>query len=346
MEMIIKINFGESKIKLLEQVKFNLDKIKNTKGVENVVLTQRDGNPIQHSGIWLSKNEIFCISAATSAIFNCGIHLHNNNLKYILIEGKKAKILLSPLMNYGGETLRKIIEAQGLQGNNNDFFLAITTQQMINLGSIFLKTRNNIVDIKKALILSGESFKPPLRHFTDDKMDDMFDSINVKEDITYNNAISYFSFNISEDLNQNLSNILNDFSNHTLDLVDTFITFDGGFVIAEKVNLINSSQPNLDAKATMSYSLFSTADKCAWLLKKMHVDSILLECNNYFQFIHKVGNGIFSTTISKGRQKLGLLRLIIPRYAKKIKNILEKINMEFVPTGLPQIQDFFSELSI
>ncbi|UYP46416.1 hypothetical protein NEF87_002701 [Candidatus Lokiarchaeum ossiferum] len=249
-------------------------------------------------------------------------------------------------MNYGGETLRKIIEAQGLQGNNNEFFLAITTQQMINLGSIFLKTRNNIIDIKKSLILSGESFIPPLRHFSEKKINDMFDSIDVKENLSYNDSIAYFSFNISKELNQNLTNVLKEFSNHTLDLIDAFITYEGGFVIAEKINPNIMELMDIDAKATMSYSLFSTADKCAWLLKKMHIESILLECKECFQFINKVGNGIFSTTIAKGRQKLGLLRLIIPRYCKKIVGILQNINLESNSAKIPSFQDLFSELII
>ena len=133
-------------MKLHDEVRINLEKIKATKGVENVVLTQRDGNPIQYSGVWLSKDEIFSVTAATSAIYNCGLQLHQDRLKYILIEGQKAKILLSPLRNYGNPTLNKIIEAQGLQGNDNEFFVAITTQPTSNLGGIFLKTRQALID--------------------------------------------------------------------------------------------------------------------------------------------------------------------------------------------------------
>ena len=80
---------------LKEKIGIHLDKIKQLKGVENAVLTQRDGNPIQSSGVWFSKDEIFNVSSATSAIFNVGIHLHPNDLKYILIEGKKAKSALA-----------------------------------------------------------------------------------------------------------------------------------------------------------------------------------------------------------------------------------------------------------
>src|SRR6056297_2208540 len=128
------------------------------KGVENVVLTQRDGNPIQYSGIWISKDEIFNVSDLTSAIYNCALQLYKDELKYLLIEGKRAKILISPLKNYGSKTLNKIIKAQDLQGSNNEFFVAITARPNINLGGILLKTRQQLIEIKKALILSAESF--------------------------------------------------------------------------------------------------------------------------------------------------------------------------------------------
>ena len=126
---------------LLQEIKNNLEQIKQIRGVENVVLTQRDGNPIQYCGVWLSKEEIFNVSAATSAIYNCALKLYSGKLKYLLIEGGKAKIILTPLKNYGTETINKIISAQNLQGNNDEFYIAITTHSNVNLGGILLKIR-------------------------------------------------------------------------------------------------------------------------------------------------------------------------------------------------------------
>jgi predicted regulator of Ras-like GTPase activity (Roadblock/LC7/MglB family) len=301
-----------------------LEIIKSTKGVENIVLTQRDGNPIQFSGVWLSKDEIFNVSAATAAIYNCGIALHQDDLKYILIEGKQAKILISPLKNYGSQTLNKIIDAQGLQGNDNEFFIAVTARNDANLGGIFLKTRESLIEIKKSLILSGESFKPPLRHFSTEEINKLINSLNVKDDLNRSETLNVFSLNISDEHYAQLDECLKEFGTQTLDLLRSYITIDGGFIAASYNNSSLQDIYLLDSEASMSYSLFSTSDKCAWLLKKMRVESILLECNNYFQFIQKAGSGIFSTQIAKGRQKLGLLRLIIPRYATKITHILEE----------------------
>ena len=323
-----------------------MDIIKFTKGVENAVLTQRDGNPIQYTGVWFSKSEIYSVSAATSAIYNCGLQLYENDLKYILIEGKKAKIMIAPLKNYGSSTLNRIIEIQQLQGNDNEFFISITTQPFINLGGIFIKTRKSLVEIKKALILSGQSFKPPLRHFTEEEMNKIIKISDVKEEIQVHDKVSFYSVKIDQAMSMKLDQILDEFQRNTLDLIEAFIILDGGFIIASvKPNGIKNSNFS-DTKATMSYSLLATANKCAWILKKMHVNSILLECTNSFQFIHKVHDSIFSVQIAKGRQKLGLLRLIIPRYCKKIANVLlEKHEIKNQPVTI-DFTSLFSELAL
>ncbi|MHA1721032.1 MAG: hypothetical protein ACTSWX_06310 [Promethearchaeota archaeon] len=215
---------------------------------------------------------------------------------------------------------------------------------MINLGGIFLKTRNSLIEIKKSLILSGESFKPPLRHFTKKNIDDITHDSNVRENIKINEKVQYFSLNIPPKIYYDLDNILRELGMQTLDLIKTYIAIEGGFVVSSyPKSTINQSK--LDSDATMGYSLFKTADKCAWLLKKMHVSSILLECVDKFQFINKVGSDIFSIEIGKGRQKLGLLRLIIPRYCKKISRVLEETQKyEIKPVNL-NLEKMFTELT-
>ncbi len=318
--------------------------IRTTKGVENVVLTQRDGNPIQHSGIWLSKNELFSISAATSAIYNCGISLHHDKMKYILIEGKKAKILITPLRNYGSSTINNIIDAQNLQGFDDEFYVAITTKSNVNLGGIFLKIRTSLMNIKKCLILSGESFKPPKRKYSPEEIQTLLNAIDVKEDQGKKDRISLFSLCLPQNTYLDLDRVLEEFGRNTLDLISSYITFDGGFVLSSNFNHQIMDLNQIEVEATLSNSLFFTADKCAWLLKKMHIKSILLECIDEFQFINLVRNSIFSTTIEKGRQKLGLLRLIIPKYCTKIEKILMESESSTKITPEIKVDSLFSQL--
>jgi predicted regulator of Ras-like GTPase activity (Roadblock/LC7/MglB family) len=309
---------------LKEKIGIHLDQIKQLKGVENAVLTQRDGNPIQSTGVWFSKDEIFNVSSATSAIFNVGIHLHPDDLKYILIEGKKAKILIAPLNSPIHYSLNKILQQQGIFDNKHEYFIAITAQPNTNLGGIFLQTSECLKKIKTTLITSGESFKPPLIQFDDQRIQSIIEGFNVKENENLNFKVTSFSLSLSENVSMELRKILNNFSVAVPDLKYAYITIEGGFIASKILKKYDESENILDNTSAMSYSLFQTANRCAWLLKKMNAESILLDCENTFQFIYGVGNAIFSTEIGKSRQKLGLIRLILPQFSNKIKSLVKQ----------------------
>jgi predicted regulator of Ras-like GTPase activity (Roadblock/LC7/MglB family) len=311
---------------LKEKIGIHLDQIKQLKGVENAVLTQRDGNPIQSTGVWFSKDEIFNVCSAASAIYNVGIHLHPKDLKYILIEGKKAKILIAPLNNPLHSSLNKILEQQGILGpdNNHEFFIAISAHPNVNLGGIFLQTSECLRKIKTTLITSGESFKPPLIQFNNQKIQNIIEGFNVKENESSNLKVSSFSLSFSHDTSMELRKVLKDFSLTIPDLRYAFITIEGGFIASKILKKTALNKDNLDQTSAMSYSLFQTSNRCAWLLKKMSAESILLDCENSFQFINGLNKAIFSTEIGKARQKLGLLRLILPQFSKKINSLLKK----------------------
>ncbi|MFX1303276.1 MAG: roadblock/LC7 domain-containing protein [Promethearchaeota archaeon] len=309
---------------LKDKIGIHLDQIKQLKGVENAVLTQRDGNPIQSTGVWFSKDEIFNVSSATSAIFNVGIHLHPKDLKYILIEGKKAKILIAPLNSPLHTSLNKILEMQGILDSNHEFFIAITAQPNINLGGIFLQTSECLKKIKTTLITSGESFKPPLIQFNNQKIQSIIEGFNVKETEDFDLRLSSFSLSFSETISLELKKVLNNISLTIPDLNYAFITIEGGFIASKVLKRIEIDTEYLDKISAMSYSLFQTANRCAWLLKKMQAERILLDCQNSFQFIDGLGKAIFSTEIGKLRQKLGLIRLILPQFSKKIDYLIKK----------------------
>ena len=318
-------------MQLNEKIGIHLDQIKQIKGVENAVLTQRDGNPIQSTGVWFSKDEIFNVSSATSAIYNVGIHLHPKDLKYILIEGKKAKILIAPLNSPIHNSLNRILEAQGVLDDKHEFFIAITAQPNINLGGVFLQTSECLRKIKTSLITSGESFKPPLIQFNSQKVQNIIEGFNVKENDEIDFKLSPFSLSFSKPMSLNLKKVLNNISLTVPDLKYAFITIEGGFIASRLLKNFDMNSEKLDKISAMSYSLFQTANRCAWLLKKMHAESILLDCQHSFQFIEGLGKAIFSAVIGKMRQKLGLIRLILPQFTNKINTLVREAS---------EIQDF------
>jgi predicted regulator of Ras-like GTPase activity (Roadblock/LC7/MglB family) len=311
-------------MQLKDKIGIHLDQIKQLKGVENAVLTQRDGNPIQSTGVWFSKDEIFNVSSATSAIFNVGIHLHPKDLKYILIEGKKAKILIAPLNSPLHSSLNRVLEMQNILDSNHEFFIAITAQPNINLGGIFLQTNECLKKIKTTLITSGESFKPPLIQFNNQKIQSIIEGFNIKDTEDFDLRLSSFSLSFSESISLELRKVLQNISVTIPDLKYAFITVEGGFIASKILKKVEVDNEKLDKISAMSYSLFQTANRCAWLLKKMRAERILLDCQDSFQFIDGLGKAIFSTEIGKLRQKLGLIRLILPQFSKKIDTLIKK----------------------
>ncbi|MHA1897925.1 MAG: roadblock/LC7 domain-containing protein [Promethearchaeota archaeon] len=327
-----------------EEVKKHLKKIKSVIGVENAVLVQRDGHPIQSAGIWLSKDEIFNLSSATSAIYNLGLHLHPDSLKHILIEGKSAKILLAPLKNSLDDPIDRIMLKQGIQNNNEEYFIAITASPKVNLGGILLKTRDSLRDIKRSLVLSGESFKPPLRKFTSDELKNLLQTFQTKEDINELQYINTKSFSFSDELIRKINIVFRKMGMKIIDLDHSFLTTSGGFIVSHYQKKNHLSELDFEQEAAMTYSLYSTSNRCAWLLKKMKVDSILLECDTYFQFISKVVDGIFSMVVNKGSQKLGLLRLIIPQYLKLMENLIKDARIIREPIKEFNLKSIIGEL--
>ncbi|MBD3193694.1 MAG: hypothetical protein GF317_01465 [Candidatus Lokiarchaeota archaeon] len=313
---------------LKDKIGIHLDQIKQLRGIENAVLTQRDGNPIQSTGVWFSKEEIFNVCSATSAIFNVGIHLYPNQLRYILIEGKKAKILIAPLNNSVHSSLNRILEAQSILDNKNEFFIAITAQPDVNLGGVFLQTSECLKNIKTTLITSGETFKPPLIQYNSGELDEILQNFNIKKKGNNNQHLSSFSMDFSEILSWELKKVMDNFSKSIIDLKFALIAMEGGYILSKVLKKNNSGISNLDSFSAMSYSLYQTSNRCSWLLKRMNTDSILIDCDNSFQFINGLKDSVFSAVIGKARQKLGLIRLYLPQFLKKMNNLIKDAKVE------------------
>ncbi|KKK40495.1 MAG: hypothetical protein Lokiarch_50310, partial [Candidatus Lokiarchaeum sp. GC14_75] len=150
------------------------------------------------------------------------------------------------------------------------------------------------------------------------------EGFNVKENDEIDFKLSPFSLSFSKSVSLGLKKVLNNISLTIPDLNYAFVSVEGGFIASKLLKKIDLSPEKLDKISAMSYSLFQTANRCAWLLKKMRAESILLDCQNSFQFIDGIGKSIFSTVIGKVRQKLGLIRLILPQFSQRINTLLKE----------------------
>lgn len=324
----------------IQEVKRHLVNIKKIYGVENIVLSQRDGSPVESAGIWLSKNEIFGVCSSTAAIFNVAEHLHKKSLSYILIDGIRAKILVAPLRNSD-------FSEQSAESSNfgvelppeTEYFIAITTRPKTNLGSIFIGMKKTLNSIREILENSNLEFKPPLRSFSEEEVRNILDSFSVKEEDETTSNINTFSLKITANLSSKIRDLVFDYSKNVPGVKLACITLTGGYPLC-KFTL----DPLIEAEGAISFSLFDTSKRIIYMLKKTTINSVLCECTDYSHFIYDLNGGIFSTFISKGEKRLGLLRLLIPQYVKQMTGYIKEADK--TSDDLFNIKQILEELNI
>lgn len=324
----------------IQEVKRHLVNIKKIYGVENIVLSQRDGSPVESAGIWLSKNEIFGVCSSTAAIFNVAEHLHKKALSYILIDGIRAKILVAPLRNSDSSGQSTDSTNFGVEINpETEYFIAITTRPKTNLGSIFIGMKKTLNSIREILENSNLEFKPPLRSFSEEEVRNILDSFAVKEEDETTSNINTFSLKITADLSSKIRDLVFDYSKNVPGVKLACITLTGGYPLC-KFTL----DPLIEAEGAISFSLFDTSKRIIYMLKKTTINSVLCECTDYSHFIYDLNGGIFSTFISKGEKRLGLLRLLIPQYVKQMTGYIKEADK--TSDDLFNIKQILEELNI
>ncbi|MHA1314450.1 MAG: hypothetical protein ACTSSI_00125 [Candidatus Helarchaeota archaeon] len=316
-----------SEIQITRQLRAHLNKIKRIFGVENVVVSQRDGNPIESVGVWLSKHDIFGLCSSTSAIFNVAEILHGFDLNYILIDGRNSKILIAPIYNKSSHSeLSDVPENQ--PPSRAEFFVSVTTRPKVNLGGIFIKMRQILQDISFSLEKSGQDFKPPLRNFSETEVQDILNSFKVKEELESNQenkSISTFSMRMSSETSEKIRDCVYDFLKNVPGVKIASVALNGGYTLCKF-----SLDPLIDNQGAMSYSLYDTSRRIIWMLRKTQLNHVLCECKNHAHFIYGIIDGsIFSTYIKKSMDKrLGLLRLIIPQYIQTLQQYMGEAKKE------------------
>ena len=148
-----------------------------------------------------------------------------------------------------------------------------------------------------------------------------------------------------EYISMELRKLLNNFSIAIPDLKFACISTEGGFIASKLIKTTKKTEEDLYKNSAMTYSLFRASNQYAWLLKKMNADSILLDCDDKFQFIYGLGKAIFSDEIGKSRQKLGLIRLILPQFSNKIRNLIKQA-FEIQNSNIFDINKSIKELNL
>jgi len=317
-----------------EEINIFLEQIKQVKGVENVVFAQSDENIIESAGVWFSTDEIINFSIATSAIFNVGKYLYPKDLKYILVEGKKAKFLIAPIDNAIDATNDRILDENGVLDDKPEFFIAITTQPNIKLKNLFFRIEEWRKKIKIPLEPSEGFFKPLPIRFNNPKFRDLIEGINTEENEGAVFKLSNYSINVPKTIFIEIKKIMLNISREIPELEYAFITIEGGFIASNLLKSVDITIEKLDNISVISYSFFGKANRCAWLTKQMGVDCISCLGAKFYDFFFKMGKGIFSVRVKKiedGREnqkralkKFEFMRVALTGFSRKINLIFQE----------------------
>ncbi len=307
-------------------LKLHLQNIKNIPGVENVVLTQKDGYPITSAGVWLSKREVFSVSSAASAIYSTVNQLSSNKLNNILIEGTSAKIFLSPL---------PMLE---------EYFITLTAQKKTNIGAIYVEAKNSLNAIKNLLITNFQALKPPLINFTPEEVEDILRNFSLKYQGEQTLTLPKYNFILDESFADEINNSLLAIVKSIPEITRSFISLNNGYVISS----YDRSDSRFDKSlCAMAFSLYDTARRVFWILKRSFVESIIGEYSNEFIFIQGLKNAILYAEVEKqSNARIGLLRLLFSSYVKSFNELLEKL--ESVKPVIPSLEfgEIFETLTV
>jgi len=298
--------------KILNEIKCHLEKFKEIYGVETVILTQKDGFPISIVGVWLSEDEIFGVCSSSSAIYAAAQQLSRGQLSYLLIEGTRVNMIISPL--------------QDLQ----EFCFTIVTKPKVNLGAIFLKMRENFFHLRN-ILLNLSDIKPPLRNFTEEEIRSILKAFLVKPGEEVFDEIKHEMFGLSDELFIKVRNGLRELLTLIRDVETASLVYEGGYLLLSLSR--NSECSETSSEDALAYSLIDTATRLLWITKKTAVKQIMCDCNRFMYLIYDLGSCALVIKVAKGKTKLGFLRLVINSCIDKIRAIIleEKMKTSILP---------------
>lgn len=263
--------------------------------IDGIFLTQRDGNPIASTGVYLSQDEILSVSAGTAAIFNACIILHGRFLEHLVIDGARWKVLIQPLTRA------------------KNYFLTITYRSLLNMGHLQRQLEPFAERIQERLDSSGYDFVPPLREYNKKKLDMMLAHFKSKASKSGDAVVQCFSYPMKEETPSRCNAILKNMNKVVQGFIYGSVAFRGGFLLTwsqrvEKFNLAPHSE------IAVSFSIWNVARSYLDYLKRTILQSIYMDCGEYVQFISAKENILMSLYLAKGRQVTGFLRMTLMHY--------------------------------
>ncbi|MHA1628548.1 MAG: hypothetical protein ACTSW6_05725 [Candidatus Baldrarchaeia archaeon] len=241
------------------------------------------------------------VCSSSSAIYAAAQQLSGGQLNYLLIEGTRVNMMISPL--------------QDLQ----EFCCTIVTKPKVNLGAIFLRIKEDFFNLRN-MLLKLSDIKPPLRNFTEEEIRSILRTFSVRPGEENFGEIRHEMFELSDGLFGKIRNKLRELLTLIQDIEMISLIYEGGcslLTLSRTAEFCETSSEDV-----LAYSLVDTAARLMWITKKTMVKQITCDCNRFLYFIYDLEGCVLVIKIVKKSAKLGFLRLVINSYIDKIKATL------------------------
>lgn len=294
---------------LKESIGHCLNKLQNELKVKETVFAERIGFPYQATGNLNSKEDLFQISSSLGVMYNAGLLLQPNELKYLLIETINAKYIIVPY---------------SLTENSYEFFLGVICHPSIGSIKAINQSLNCVDNIQKCVYSLGLTLDSPIIDFSDRFFRYKTKAIAKLDSVIYNsNTIHNFSrkvFSQSAKMGQIFNNLLK-FNPH---IEFSFISTESGIV---EYYLKNSTYENLGKIQLLSeraFPLFQKIKNNLDAVEDNKIKEFTIHYNQSYFSVFKLDNKIIGA-LEISRSEDGLIQ----DHSVEIKEFIRLYRNEF-----------------
>ncbi|MHA1506114.1 MAG: hypothetical protein ACTSR0_02845 [Candidatus Asgardarchaeia archaeon] len=296
----------------IREVKGLCEELRKIKGVENIILTTRDGHPISISGLWISKRDIFDMCSITAAV-NTTISQMVRGYQYTLIEGSYSKLAIFPLS--------ESIEA----------YMSVMMREDTNLGALILKSKRTIGKILDIIHKIRGALEVPLVEFKDEDISMIVENLNIIRGLEreqHRMKDFYRDLNLSVDAIRKIRKLVEEFKIKIPSVREVYIAGNGGYPIY-------SSEPYVYDKINFYYSTFDLFSKLVFSLKRDEVESMLIKTKDKYYIFKRLKGSTLVVLSEVDGTKLGLTRILM----ESLKGAVDRVISESPPSTRPVVFD-------
>ncbi|MHA1596999.1 MAG: hypothetical protein ACTSVF_02810 [Candidatus Asgardarchaeia archaeon] len=296
----------------IREVKGLCEELRKIRGVENIILTTRDGYPISICGLWTSKRDVFDMCSITAAL-NTAISQMVRGYQYTLVEGSYSKLAIFPL------------------GRSLEAYISVMMRGDTNLGSLILKSKNTIEKIVGIIDKMRGILEAPLVEFRDEDISMIVENMNIINGFERGEQRiedQYKDINLSVDSVRRINELVEEFKNKIPSVMEVYIAGDGGYPVY-------SSEPYVYDKVNFYYSTFDLSSKLIFSLKRERVGSMLIKTKDRYYIFKRLKGSTLVVLSEVSRTKLGLTRILM----ESLKGAVDRIMSESLSSTRPTFFD-------